>query len=205
MSNGIQGLIVGTVAEATPPAAVTDLIKQLQSDKEEIRAKAWQHAFIAGPQAIRPLAELMAKGELEVARAAKRSVWKIVRHAGRPGADEERNQVVHELIALLGDEQPDRVRVEAAWALSEIGGDECVEAIAGLLGKDETREDARMVLQRMPGEKSLGALRAALERAPEEFKINIAQSLRQRGVQVSGLPCQKLTPTKSTGVRPVGR
>ena len=113
--------------------------------------------------------------------------------------------MIRELLGLLGERQPRGVLVEAMWMLSEIGGNECVDPIAGLLARKALREDARMVLQRIPGDKSLGALRAALDSAGADFKINIAQSLRQRGVQVSGLPCQKLTPTKETAVKPVGR
>jgi len=72
-----------------------------------------------------------------------------------------------------------------------------------LLSNSELREDARMVLQRIPGRRSLAALRAGLKAAPKDFKINIAQSLRQRGVRVRGLPCVKLVPTKKTNVKPV--
>jgi hypothetical protein len=60
-----------------------------------------------------------------------------------------------------------------------------------------------MVLQRLPGRKSLQALEAGLKAAPEDFKINIAQSLRARGQTVPGLPCQKMSPTRETSVKPV--
>ena len=57
-----------------------------------------------------------------------------------------------------------------------------------------------MVLQRIPGEKSLAALKAGLESAPADFKINIAESLRARGMEVPGLPSEKLRPVKATKV-----
>jgi hypothetical protein len=47
------------------------------------------------------------------------------------------------------------------------------------------------------------ALRAGLKAAPEDFKLNIVQSLRQRGAKVSGYPCVKLVPTKKTNVKPL--
>jgi hypothetical protein len=87
--------------------------------------------------------------------------------------------------------------------LSEIAGDEAVEPVAALLKNKELREDARMVLQRIPGRTSLGALKSALRSAPEDFKFAIAQSLRNRGARVSGYPSQKMVPTRKTKVEPV--
>ena len=82
--------------------------------------------------------------------------------------------------------------------LSEIGGDESVEPIAALLGDEAFREDARMALERIPGERSLAALRAALQAAPEGFRPHLVQSLRARGEKLDPekYPCRKLIPTK---------
>ena len=85
--------------------------------------------------------------------------------------------------------------------LSEIGGDESVEPIARLLSDKDLREDARCSLERLPGDKAVAALKTALATAPADFKPNIAQSLRARGVTVPGLPCRKLVPTRKTGVK----
>jgi hypothetical protein len=52
---------------------------------------------------------------------------------------------------------------------------------------------------------SLAALRAGLEFLPADFRPAMAESLRTRGVPVSGYPDQKLVPTKRTGVKQVGR
>ena len=204
-TTGIPKAIESSSLAATAAPAVEDLIKQIQGEDEVIRSQAWQHAFIAGPGAIKPLASLMSGTELEVGRAAKRSLWKIVRHTGRPGADDERAHTISELLELLGDDQPREVRAEVIWMLSEIGGDESVEPLATLLSNQELREDARMVLQRIGGAQSLTVLKAALNTAPEDFKPNIAQSLRQRGLQIPGLPCRKLIPVRKTNVQPVGR
>jgi len=89
--------------------------------------------------------------------------------------------------------------------LSEIAGDDAVDVVSPLLSDADLREDARMVLQRLPGDRSLAALQAGLKSAPEDFKPNIAVSLRQRGVEVSGFPSAKLVPTKRTGIKPAGR
>ena len=160
-------------------------------------------AGTADAAAVKSLAAAMSDKEHEVARAGKRGLWKIVRHAGRPRARSEKKAVVALLIELLRDDQPVSVRREVLWMLSEIGGRESIEPIAAMLSNKELREDARMVLQRIPGKKSLAALKAGLKAAPDDFKLNIAQSLRQRGVKVPGLPCVKLVPTKKTSVKPI--
>ena len=67
----------------------------------------------------------------------------------------------------------------------------------------DLREDARMALERIPGKRAVTTLKNAFEKAPEDFKPNIAQSLRKRGQEVAGYPCQKLVPTKKTDVKPL--
>ncbi len=180
---------------------VDELIAKIKDKDANVRTQAWLGAGQVGAAAVGPLAAVAAGAELEVGRAAQRGMWQIVRHAGRPGADAERKAVVAALLPLASAQGPARLRVEAMWMLSEIAGDEAVEPIAALLAHKELREDARLVLDRIPGEKSLAALRAGLAAAPDDFKINLAESLRHRGVEVPGLPSQKLVPTKATSVK----
>lgn len=191
-------------SEAAGDDAVADLIARVRDKDDKVRAKALLSAGKIGAPAVKPLAAVMRDEDFEVARAAKRGLWKIARYVGRPGAGNERRPVVAELLGLLGDNQPVAVRREIVWMLSEIGGAKCVGPVAALLSNKELREDARMVLQRLPGKRSLAALKRALRTVPQEFKINIAQSLRARGVEVPGLPCQKLVPTRKTSLKPVG-
>lgn len=190
-------------AEAAKSNRVQKLISKIRDDSAKVRTEAWQNAGEVGAPAIKTLAKVMTDENLEVARAAKRAIWKIVRHAGRPGAGKEKRAALGELLELLGDEQPVPVRREVLWMLSEIGNRKTVEPIAALLSNRDLREDARMVLQRIPTKNALAALRAGLKAAPEDFKLNIAQSLRQRGAKVRGYPCAKLIPTKKTDVMPL--
>jgi HEAT repeat protein len=138
----------------------------------------------------------MTDNDLEVARAAKRAMWKIVRHTGRPGAPRAKTAVVAKLCGLLGADQPVSVRREVIWMLSEIGGMRAIKPLAELLSDEHLREDARCALERIPIPRAVQALKAGFEIAPEEFKPNLAQSLRKRGVKVEGYPCAKLVPTK---------
>ncbi len=196
---------VASVARAADAAAVGELIAKIKSQDEKVRTRAWLGAGQVGAAAVKPLAETMTDANREVALAARRALAQIVHDAGRPGAEEQKKAVIAELPPLLGDERPAAVRREVLWLISEIGGDESVGAVAALLTNSELREDARCVLQRIPGDKSLAALRAGLESLPADFRPAVAESLRARGVPVSGYPDQKLVPTKPTGVKPVGR
>jgi len=202
LAAGAVAVTAGT-AGAAKKKAVDELIANIKDKSDKVRAEGLLSASDVGAPAVKPLAKVMGDEDVEVMRAAKRALWKIVRHAGRPKVRDERRAVAAELIGLLGDGQPTLVRREVLWMLSEISQRNSVKVIAALLSDKELREDARMVLQRIPGRQSLAALKDGLKSAPEDFKLNIAQSLRKRGVKVSGYPCVKLVPTKKTNVKPV--
>ena len=178
-------------------SSLDDLIAKIKDKDDAVRGPAWQNAGPFGAPAVKPLANVMADPEMEVARAAKRALWKVVRHAGRPGADQEKRAVTTELLTLLQG-SPTHVRREVLWMLSEIGSDDAVPHIAALISDRDVREDARAALERIPGNKSLGALKDSLKTASEDFQPAIAQSLRVRGVKVTGYPNQKLVPTRSS-------
>jgi len=182
--------------EAARNTGVKKLIAGIKDSSAKARTEAWQSAGEVGAPAVKPLAQVMTDGDLEVARAAKRALWKIVRHTGRPGADEEKKAVETRLRGLLSDDQPVAVRREVLWMLSEIAGMRSVKPMARLLSNKDLREDARMALERIPNRRAVQALRAGFKAAPEDFKPNLAQSLRKRGQKVSGYPCVKLVPRK---------
>ncbi len=187
-------------ALAAAAGDVSDLIARIRSTDDKVRGPAWQGAAAYGAAAVKPLAAVMTDSDFEIARAATRGLWKIVRQAGRPGADAERQAVARELIGLLATAAAPVCR-EAVWMLSEIGDEPAVGPIAAQLAKAEVREAARCALERLPHPAAVSALRAALATAPEEFKYALAHSLRVRGEKVEGYPSQKLVPTKQTSVK----
>jgi HEAT repeat protein len=199
---GAAGVMAQTAGTAQAQG-VDELLDGIKSDSAEKRTEAWQIAGEVGAPAVKPLAEVMTDDDLEVARAAKRAMWKIVRHAGRPKANKEKRAVEKELTGLLGRKQPVAVRREVLWMLSEIGGRVSIKPIAGLMRNKNLREDARMALERIPTQRAVATLKTAFEKVPEDFKPNIAQSLRKRGEEVDGYPCKKLVPTKKTDVKPL--
>jgi HEAT repeat protein len=182
---------------------VPALIAAIQSDDENMRTQAWVRAGELGPEPLKQLAQVVATGELEVSRAAQRAMWRITHTVGAPGAD-GRQATIAALTELLGDDQPIPVRREVLWMISELSdGSQAIEPIATLLKHPELGEDSCMVLERLPGANAVTALKAAFDTASEDFKYALAQSLRKRGVEVTGYPSQKLKPTKATRVRPV--
>ncbi|MBI3851073.1 MAG: HEAT repeat domain-containing protein [Verrucomicrobia bacterium] len=196
------GVTLASLSTAAGKISLDEFISRIKSADDRVRGPAWQSAAEFGAPAVKPLAEVMAHPDFEIARAAQRALWKIVRHAGRPGADKERSEVATELVPLLAHGSS-YVRREFVWMLSEIGGDDTVPPLAALLLDQDLREDVRGALQRMPGAKSLAALKTALASTPEDFKPAIAVSLRARGQKVNGFPSQKLIPTEKTAVKPV--
>ncbi|MHC4545687.1 MAG: HEAT repeat domain-containing protein [Planctomycetota bacterium] len=195
--------LTAETAGAAKTKAVDEFVARVRNKDDKVRAEALLSAGGVGAPAVKSLVKVMADEDVEVMRAGKRALWKIVRYAGRPRARDERKAVVTELVGLLDDDQPTLVRREVLWMLSEICGRTSIKPIAALLSNKELREDARMVLQRIPGKQSIAALKKGLKAAPKDFKLNIAQSLRKRGVKVRGLACIKLVPTKKTNVKPL--
>ena len=182
---------------------MNDLITKIKSTDDKIRGPAWQNAGPLGAPAVKDLAGVMADPDFEIARSARRALWKIVRYAGRPGAEKEAAAVTAAIIPLLSSGTT-TVRRELLWMLSEIGRDQAVAPIASLLMNADLREDARCCLERTPGRQSLAALKRAFSAAAEEFKYALAESLRARGEPVHGYPSRKLVPRKSTRVQPLG-
>ena len=181
------------------------LIDNIQSEDDTVRAAARDNAGSVGAAAVLPLAKIAASGELEIARAANRAIQNVVYYAGRPGAEDEATAVAAELLKLLGDSQPLQLRRDVLWMTWQIAGEEAVDPVAALLANADLHEDARMALERLPGDKATAALQAALDVADEADKPALAHSLGVRGVETPGVPDLRLTPTKKTSVEPVGR
>ena len=94
------------------------------------------------------------------------------------------------------------IAAACAFIFSEIAtADEATQSLAALLKNAELREDARMALERIEGEATLAALESALANAPDDFRPNLPQSLRNRGVNITGIPSGRLVPTKKTKVK----
>ena len=185
-------------------AGIQGLIERIRSPDETVSGAAWQSAGPYGAVAVEPLAALMADEDFELARNARRALYRVVRHVGHPAAARERKAVERQLILLLGS-SPSQVRREVVWMLSEIGRARAIGPMAALLADNELREDARCALTRHPAPGAVTALKSAFANASGGFKYALAESLRQRGEKVEGYPSRKLVPTAPTNVAPLQR
>ena len=196
-----EASFIGQQAEAN--TGIQGLIDRIKSPDETVSGAAWQSAGPYGAAAVKPLAALMEDGDFELARKAKRAMYRVVRHAGHPGSASERRAVERQLILLISS-SPSAVRREVVWMLSEIGSARAIGPTAALLTDKEVREDARCALTRHPAPSAVTALKAAFAAAADEdFKYALAESLRARGQKVEGYPSRKLAPTAQTTVAPL--
>ncbi|MBM3289305.1 MAG: hypothetical protein FJY92_04065, partial [Candidatus Hydrogenedentes bacterium] len=118
-----RGKSASTTSGAGAPSSKKEFLKSIQSGNDDARTAAWQNAGAFGDTVITPLAELAAGKDIETSRAAKHGLWQIVRHCGRPGADDERRVVNGALLKLLSNGLPVQLRRDVLWMLSEIGSD----------------------------------------------------------------------------------
>ena len=183
---------------------IQGLIERIRSSDETVSGAAWQNAGPYGAAAVEPLAALMADENFELARKAKRALYRVVRYVGPPAAARERKAVERQLILLLSS-TPSEVRREVVWMLSEIGSARAVGPMAALLTDSDLREDARCALTRHPAPGAVAALKSAFATASGDFKYALAESLRQRGEKVTDYPSRKLVPTAPTHVAPAQR
>lgn len=191
--------VPGPGPAASEPGSLGEFISRIRTTDDSVRGPAWQSAAQWGAPAVKLLVPVMQSEEFEIARSGKRALWKIVRHAGRPGAAKEAKAVATELVAVLAG-TPAPTRRELLWMLSEIGSDDTIAPMAALLSDPDVREDARCAITRLPGRKATAALKSAFAGAPEDFKFALAESLRTRGESVKGYPSQKLVPSRATAV-----
>lgn len=194
-------LAAGAGEATAQNAALQALLEGIQSSDEQVRTAAWRSAGEAGAAAVPGLAQLTEHQDLEVARAARRGLWQVVRQAGNPRTETVRQAVEAGLLELLNSNSSPALQHELQWMLSEIGGDAAVAPIAALLEQEALREDARMALERIPGKKARVALKKAFDDAPGDIKPALAVSLRNHGGKAPGVPDDKLRPVRPTSVQ----
>jgi hypothetical protein len=181
------------------------LIRDIQSKDAKTRAAARDGAGPVGAAAVTGLAAVAGHDDFEIARAAGRAIQNIVYHAGRPGAEAEAEAVAAELVQLLGEDQPLQFRRDVLWMIWQIAGEEAVSPVAELLSHPKLAEDARMALERLPGDQATQVLQQAFQGAAEADRPAFAYSLQVRGVSTPEVPDLRLKPTEPTSVQPVER
>ena len=158
-------------------------LEKIKSPDAQVRYEAARAGGPMGSATLASLADLMSGTDKGVARAATQALQHITHYATRPGAPAgEKRRVALELLKIAGAPRPRMVRSEALDAVGFIGDAQSVPLLARLLGDAEVREDARLALERIPGQESLLALQAARQSAPADFAPALRQSLYNRSL-----------------------
>lgn len=169
---------------ALPALAQMDLNKLMAGITDaspDVRAEAWKAAGPVGAKAIAPLGPYISSQDHGIAKAAQAALVNITHHAGRPGAESERKAVATELAKLLDASYPAHTRREVLYCLSLVATDAEIPLIAACLADEAVADDARMALDRIPGEAAANALVEALRTAPPALQARIADSLGHKG------------------------
>src|SRR4051812_47880267 len=98
----------------------------------------------------------MASGDANIAKSAREAMGAIVHHSARPKHAEDAAKAASELLKVAADaKRPKAVRGSALVCLGFAASSSNVAEIAKLFSDADVREDARMALERIPGEESL--------------------------------------------------
>ena len=159
------------------------VLKEIQSTDASDWYKSTQEAGPLGPEAVKPLADLMKLDDRTKGRAAKLSLQAVVHTAAAPGNEAQKKAVAVELLKIASiASYPRIVRSDLLYWLGLVGGPDEVPGLAKLLNDRIIREDARMALERIPGDESLQVLKKAATSGPTDFRKNFAQSLHNRAL-----------------------
>jgi HEAT repeat protein len=179
----LLALLPALAADEPGGSKLAELLKKITDENVDVRFAARSLAPEVGPPAVVPLGELLVHERREVALTARAALEKLVHHAGRRGADAERQPVAVELSKLLLPGRPAAVKREVLHLIAFIGGDPAVPAVSALLDDSDphVREAARLSLERIPGKGSVAALLDAAKRLPAERKQDFIFSLSKKG------------------------
>jgi len=133
-------------------------------------------------QAVDLLAPALAGDDVGQRQNAKNLLEKLIHHAARPGADQERTAMCSALVKLLRAPQPKRMRVYYLQMLSVIGDGPSIGPLVALLddGDTDIEELARMALANNPDPGAAKALIVALDRAKGDAKLGFVTALGYR-------------------------
>jgi len=85
-----------------------------------------------------------------------------------------------QMVAALGSDAPEAVRIEAARQLAAMGGPEAIPALATLLADEQRSHLARFALEAMPDPAASATLRDALPKLGGELLVGVVNSLGER-------------------------
>jgi len=167
---------------ANTNTTIEEFLAQIRSSDAEARYKAWQSAGPMGAAAIQPLSDLAAGEDKLVALAANGAMEKIAHYAARPGTGNAAEAVSKELLKVADSPRPRMVRTNLLRLVGFIADSRSIPGLVQLLSDPEIREDARLALEKIPGNAATEAFKKAVKTVPADFQPNIRQSLSNRAM-----------------------
>jgi HEAT repeat protein len=167
--------------ESVEPDAGTQPSNQPARQEQQVEPRS---------ETLRQIDELiprMASADVAVRQDSRKTFEMKCLHAARPGAEQERMDLCRQIIRRLGADTPRPARVWMIRQLERVGRDECVDALAQLLGDEDPliRETAGRALQHNPSGNAGLRLKEALQRADSAdwqiALINAVASRREAG------------------------
>ncbi len=169
-----------SASAAITPTEIRQFLGKLAADDPEGRRIAAAQAHRIGARAVLPLGDMAGSTNQPMAVAALQALRNITLRSALPDAESRPAEIAAALLKLTTPDRPRRVRTEALHLVSLAGGDEVVSRIAALLGDAEVRDDARMALERIPGETAGAALLDAQAGAEGDFRLQLIHSIGQK-------------------------
>jgi len=152
-----------------------------------IRAAMAVALLLAAAAAVAPAAELEQPMPLDQALEQLKTydygqgdeaLRAIEMHLGRLATDSDKTELARRLAAILaGDKTPAAAKTFICQQFLVIGGEAQVPLLAKMLEDPQTAEIARYTLEAIPGEASLAAIRAALDRLKDMPLVGAINSL----------------------------
>jgi hypothetical protein len=158
------------------------LLEAIRGADADARWSAAENAADAGAEAIPELAQVMGGNDPEKAKAARVAMERIALASTAPGKEELRRSVSGALADVARGDGALAARRQAVRLLGFAGGAEACDTLAALIGQKDLREDARMALQRIPGNAADRALEQAARKAPAGYESALRRSLRDRKI-----------------------
>ena len=188
-------------AYAAADAELEAFLAAIPGEDAEAAGKAILDAPMFGAAAVPGLAKLLTSDDASVVGRARQALERIVAHAAREGAEDERASVSDALVAMLNTDLPTLARMPLIRQLALVGGDGAVDALLPFLSHPDLGEPARQAINRIPGPRATQALLSALPEAPERWQCALIAALASRRDAEAVPALIELTRHRSQAVR----
>ena len=191
------------LAQAAWGSQVDALVVDLAGDDDRARSLARQLLVRESPpEVVERVIPLLSSEKQAVSTAARNVIVDAVGQVGAPGREAERELVTRHLMAQLGDDAPEALRIKVLTLLPPaIPAGYDVGPIARLLKDEKLREKARVALEETATPEAAAALRDALDGAEPAFQVALLNALARLQDKASVAACERLLASPDAAVR----